>query len=94
MWPNLGMFISDVFFVALYCGKSKPHPVDDFLKDIVLEVNYLCVTGIALKKMNLKFYLAVFICEAPTRGFLKQVVGHTAKHVVCVQGPKFESVKV
>ena len=80
MWPILGMFLSDVFIVALYCGKSKPHPVDDFLKDFVLEVKHLCVAGIAFNKRNLKFRLGVFICDAPARGFLKQVVGHTAKH--------------
>ena len=63
MWPILGVFLSDVFIVALYC--SKFHPVDDFLKDFVLEVKHLCVANIAFNKMNLKFHLGV---------------GETAKH--------------
>ena len=47
MWPILGMFLCDILIVASYCGKSKPHPVDDFLKGFVLEVKHLCVAGIA-----------------------------------------------
>ena len=75
------MFLSDFFiFVAVYCGKSKSHPVDDFLKDFVLEVKHLCVAGTAFNKMNLRFRLGVFICDAPVRVFLKQVIGQTAKH--------------
>ena len=80
MWPILGMFLSGILIVALYCGKSKLHPTDDFLKDFVLEVKHLCVAGIAFNKINLKFPLGVFICDAPARGFLKQVVGHTTKY--------------
>ena len=41
---------------------------------------------VTFNEMNLIIRLGVFICDAPARGFLKQAVGHTAKHACDIVG--------
>ena len=76
----LGMFPSNFFMVVLCYSKPEPHPVDDFSKYFVLEVKNFCGAVITFSEINLTIRLGVFICDAPVKGFLKQVVRHTAKH--------------
>ena len=77
-WPILGYFNKvEVFVVALFYGNSKPSSVDDYLDDLVKELDKLKIHGIHFEGRHFPFNLKCFCCDAPARCFLKGIVGHT-----------------
>ena len=41
-WPILAKFSSyKPFLVALFCGKAKPYPLNDYLQDFIVEIEAL-----------------------------------------------------
>lgn len=49
-WPILAKLEnSDPFIVAIFCGQSKPSPLEDYLKDILTEYKHLQNNGLIFK---------------------------------------------
>lgn len=65
------------FPIAIYCGNSKPNSVDDFLTELVDEINVLNSEGIRIENKQFNVRVHCFICDMPARAFLKCVKGHT-----------------
>jgi hypothetical protein len=79
LWPILCKFIHfDPFPVAVFCGKSKPGPVEDYLKDFLEEYITLRQNGIEHNGKKINVVIKAFICDAPARSYLKCTKGHTA----------------
>ena len=78
MWPIQCSFNSlGVFVVALFCGKSKPESVDEYLKDFIEELINLKETGIIHQGKKFNVNVKCFSCDAPARAFLKCIAGHS-----------------
>ena len=76
-WPILGSFIrSNVFFIGLFRGTSKPDCVTEFMEDLISKVNELKHTPITTGERQIKFSLKSFICDAPARSFLECLISH------------------
>ena len=81
-WPILcrafvGGSVTSVFPVALFCGKSKPASVDDYLKLFLQELNAILQNGIHINDANVKVRVHSFVCDAPARQYVKKVKGHS-----------------
>jgi len=94
-WPVLGkiclrestMSAKRVFAVAIFCGKSKPASVDEYLHDFVNELCVLKATGLHFHGRHFKVDVLGFVCDAPARAFVKCIKGHTGYYGCekCVQ---------
>uniref|UniRef100_A0ABD2W8Y9 Transposase domain-containing protein n=1 Tax=Trichogramma kaykai TaxID=54128 RepID=A0ABD2W8Y9_9HYME len=83
LWPILSRVYCEDFYyapftVAIYCGKSKPHPVDRYLQNLVDELNDLLKNGIIIKNTMFKIALMCFICDRPARSLIKCIKSHNA----------------
>ena len=79
LWPILGTFKelpTVVFPIAIYCGKTKPNSLAEYLNDFINEVNNLIATGILYDDKRYTFKLDAIICDAPARAFIKCIKGH------------------
>lgn len=77
-WPILIKFSNfRPALVALYCGKTKPEPVESFLEDFLGEYMKLSKDGLFVDGKRLGVEIISFICDAPARAFLKCIKGHT-----------------
>ena len=81
-WPILcqacvGGQWSHVFPVALYCGKSKPASVEDFLREFIEECTSIVENGFYIKGEAFQVEIHSFVCDAPARQFLKKVISHS-----------------
>lgn len=77
-WPILAKAEGcDPFIVALYSGKSKPLPLQDYLEDFVEEMNRLSTIGMEHNGVSVKISVKAFVCDAPARAFLKSIIYHT-----------------
>ena len=79
-WPILCSFNSlQPFIVALFCGRTKPSSVQDYLCDFLHELQNLRKNGILCDVNEKKYKLAVkaFVCDAPARSFLKCTKSHS-----------------
>lgn len=79
LWPILGSildFQACPFPIAIFCSKSKPTSVDEFLKDFVLEMKCLEQNGIDWEGQHFSCELYAIICDAPARAFLKCIKTH------------------
>lgn len=78
-WPILcSLYALDPFIVALFCGTSKPNPVDEYLADFILEMQDLVDNGLTVGEIAHRVVIKSFICDAPARAFLKCIKGHNA----------------
>lgn len=68
------------FVVGIFCGIGKPDPLSLFLEKFITEVNYLKDNNLIYKNISHKFSIKFFICDAPARAYLKQIVGHNSLH--------------
>ena len=77
-WPILAKAEeSEPFIVALYSGTSKPEPLQEYLKDLVEDINNLSTSGFQYNGAIVKITVKAFICDAPARAFLKNIIYHT-----------------
>ncbi|XP_028417018.1 uncharacterized protein LOC114544776 [Dendronephthya gigantea] len=69
-WPILGYFNKvEVFIIALFYGNSKPSSVDDYLDDLIEELDKLKIHGVNFEGRQLAFNLRCFCCDAPASVF-------------------------
>lgn len=80
LWPILGLiknFRSDPFVISLFCGISKPKPLNIFLKKFIDELNELLHHGINVNGIHFKIEIHSFVCDAPARAYLKCTKYHS-----------------
>lgn len=84
VWPILGFFVNEKnfpgFLIGTYSGSSKPRSSDEFLLDLVKEVQMLRANGVLVssKKIKKRFDLRVFNCDTPARAFITTTKHHNA----------------
>ncbi|XP_030754939.1 uncharacterized protein LOC115881541 isoform X1 [Sitophilus oryzae] len=82
LWPILcsikNIPCSNPFTVAVFCGKSKPKPLNTFLKPFIEELNTFLQNGfINGSNEYVEIKVHSFICDAPARAYLKCTKSHT-----------------
>lgn len=76
-WPVLCSLRGfEPFIVALFCGNSKPDPVEEYLHDFIQELQMLCNEGITFNNRRFRVEIEAFICDDPARCFVKCIKGH------------------
>lgn len=65
-FPNVNPIV-----VAIWCGRSKPTVLNDYLEQFVTECNDLIENGLVINDHKLTVKLHCFICDTPARSFLK-----------------------
>ena len=80
LWPILGMIQEfkqlGPFVIALYSGTSKPSSLDEYLQPFISELKSF-IHGIEIYNQVVRLKLEAFVCDSPTRSFLKGIKGHT-----------------
>lgn len=77
-WPILVKFSRfRPALVALFCGKSKPDSVENFLSDFLDEYKQLLENGLIFDGKVFKISILCFVCDAPARSYLKCIKGHS-----------------
>ncbi|XP_041775313.1 uncharacterized protein LOC121595414 [Anopheles merus] len=88
LWPIL-MRVCDlpqapIFVVAIFCGKSKPSSAEEFLRQLVTELNELQSDGIDLSGSMFKVRINTILADTPARAFVKGIIGHSG-HDSCLK---------
>lgn len=82
LWPILCKIINipniDVFLVGCFLGNKKPSDVDNYLHDFIYEIKDFMENGIILHGRKMQLQVRAFICDAPARAFLCNIVGHNS----------------
>uniref|UniRef100_A0A182VHB4 Uncharacterized protein n=1 Tax=Anopheles merus TaxID=30066 RepID=A0A182VHB4_ANOME len=78
LWPIL-MRVCDlpqapIFVVAIFCGKSKPSSAEEFLRQLVTELNELQSDGIDLSGSMFKVRINTILADTPARAFVKGIL--------------------
>lgn len=77
-WPMLAQIHSfEPFVVCLFSGLSKPNPLEEYVEDLVSEIQKLQNNGIDHNGKVLGVHVRAFICDAPARAYLKSIISHT-----------------
>ena len=69
--------ISAVFPVGLFCGKSKPSSVDEYLKLFLQEIAAILENGVEVAGVHVNVTIHSFVCDAPARQYVKKIKGHS-----------------
>lgn len=80
LWPILGLVknfhVTAPFAIGLYCGTSKPKPLNSFFEDFISEVTDLLSHGFYHNNTLYSVSIHSFVCDAPARAFIKCVKSH------------------
>ena len=81
-WPILcrafvGSSCTRVFPVGLFCGKSKPQNVDDYLDEFLKELNAILENGLYMNDVHRVVVIHSFVCDAPARQYIKKIKAHS-----------------
>ncbi|KAK4886207.1 hypothetical protein RN001_002478 [Aquatica leii] len=80
LWPILGIVVnykSDPFAIGIFCGTSKPLPLESYLKDFLDELEDILTTGIYIEHKRYLVKIHSFVFDAPARSFLKRIKSHS-----------------
>ncbi|KAL4713328.1 hypothetical protein ACJJTC_012400 [Scirpophaga incertulas] len=79
-WPILADIAnfkdSTVFVIGIFCGNSKPDPLDIYLEDFIQELDLLVQNGLLCNDRIISVSVHCFVCDMPARSFLKNVKSH------------------
>lgn len=82
-WPILARSPNvrneEPFVVRVFCGTGKPKPVSEFLSDFIAEVVELRESGVEFTGITYKCDIRFFLCDAPARAYMKQIVGRNGR---------------
>ena len=79
-WPILCQVkgaSAEPFVVGLYCGRTKPQSLEDFLNEFVADIQAALKNGVVVNGCDRTVAIHCFVCDAPARAFVKNVKGHT-----------------
>ncbi|XP_066930026.1 uncharacterized protein [Clytia hemisphaerica] len=81
LWPILSHFSgSQPFTIALFYGTSKPSNPHEFMQDFLMEYNFLNTEELVFNNVTYTVKIKAFVCDAPSRQFLKCIKAHNAYH--------------
>ncbi|XP_058122787.1 uncharacterized protein LOC131264509 [Anopheles coustani] len=66
-----------VMTAAIFCGVQKPTSVEEYLRPMVQEINWLNEHGLEINGKHIGIKLRAVIADTPARAFIKGVIGHT-----------------
>lgn len=79
-WPILGIVKNTTqnkpFPIGIFCGTSKPIPLEKFLDDFINELVYLLKEGIEFCNKKYRLEIHSFVCDAPAKAYLKMIESH------------------
>uniref|UniRef100_A0A6P7GIG5 Uncharacterized protein LOC114339293 n=1 Tax=Diabrotica virgifera virgifera TaxID=50390 RepID=A0A6P7GIG5_DIAVI len=77
-WPILGLIknICSPFVIGIFCGTSKPEPLQLFLQELK-DISSLMQHGLKYGNTVYEVKLYNFICDAPARAFVKCIKSHS-----------------
>lgn len=82
LWPILCLVkcneLPAPFVVGMFCGRSKPANVDEFLSKFVQEMLDLLTHGIEVSGTRFTISIHSFIADAPARAMIMNVKGHNS----------------
>jgi hypothetical protein len=80
-WSILGRVCSpcetDPFVISIFCGEKKPQNVDRYLEDFITDMRVLEQGPVDILGISVQVKIACFICDTPTRAFVRQLKGHS-----------------
>ncbi|CAG9769997.1 unnamed protein product [Ceutorhynchus assimilis] len=80
-WPILGLIKNfndqNPFAVGIFCGNSKPCPLDLYLDSFIRECNNLKEDGLLFENRRYSIVIHSFICDAPAKAFIKCIKSHS-----------------
>lgn len=93
LWPILGMVENVpsirkiVFPIGVYCGKSKPKYISNYLNEFVNEIKKMMMEGFIVGGGILTVSIKGFICDTPAKSFILNVKSHTGYYscTKCIQ---------
>lgn len=85
VWPILGSLrvnetFGKPFTIGLFYGVDREKNVSEFLSDFVQDFNACYRTGFSCRNRHFTIKLYSFVCDAPARAFVKNVINHNGKH--------------
>ena len=87
LWPILAMVSGAEpkrpFVVGLFCGASKPKSCELLMHDFVEEMKFLKANGVSVDGKYYEIDICCFVCDAPCRAFLKNIMHIMAVRDVC-----------
>lgn len=97
LWPILGIiknFRSIPLVVSVFCGTSKPKPLNIFLANFINELNELLINGLYFNGNFFKIKVHSFVCDAPA--FSKCTKTHTgySSYDKCIEPGEYYENKV
>ncbi|KYM98121.1 hypothetical protein ALC62_11183, partial [Cyphomyrmex costatus] len=79
LWPILDLIKNmqmPPFVIGVFYGQSKPYPLHLYLKDFIEELSFLLENGLKTNDRYFNIRIHSFICDAPTRAYIKQIKSH------------------
>lgn len=79
LWPILGLVTNikcQPFVIGVFCGKSKPKPLDLYLHQFLSDLQMLLNEGLEYENKHYDIEIHSFVCDAPARAFLKCIKSH------------------
>ena len=78
LWPILAKVnLGKPGVVALFCGKSKPDSIEEYLSDFLHEYKQITEIGFAWNDKIYSVKIKALVCDAPARQFVKCIKGHS-----------------
>ena len=78
LWPILAKVnLGKPSVVALFCGKSKPDSIEEYLSDFLVEYKQITENGFAWDDKIYFVKIKALVCDAPARQFVKCIKGHS-----------------
>lgn len=100
LWSILGLIKnlphSSPFVISLFCGESKPKPINVYFNDFVEELNLLFKDGLTCYGRNYKVHIHSFVCDSLARAFIKFIKSHSgfASCEKCIKHGQYFNNKV
>ena len=76
LWPILAKVnLGKPSVVALFCGKSKPDSIEEYMSDFLFEYKQITENGFAWDDKIYFVKIKALVCDAPARQFVKCIKG-------------------
>lgn len=88
LWPIMAQIHElpevPVLVLGIFCGSSKPDNVEDYLRQLVDDLNRVMDQGVTINKTKIGIDLRVIIADSPARAFIKgKFIKEKCIHLIC-----------